>query len=85
MVKTKKSYNNVELVTKLAEEKTELIPAMRCIGCDNPIVIKNRIVKTDHIYTHCLTCKRKIRHVVSFLSPEEVEEYYRGKALARKL
>ncbi|MFX1478203.1 MAG: hypothetical protein ACFFCI_08725 [Promethearchaeota archaeon] len=57
------------------KEEKELIPAMRCISCDNPIILKDRIIRQSYIYTNCIYCKRKVRHMFSFLSKDEIAEF----------
>jgi len=57
------------------KEEKELIPVMRCISCDNPIILKDRIIRESYIYTECIYCKRNVRHMFSFLSEEEIAEY----------
>ncbi|MFW9865184.1 MAG: hypothetical protein ACFFEN_03725 [Candidatus Thorarchaeota archaeon] len=57
------------------KEEKELIPVMRCISCDNPIILKDRIIRQSYIYTDCIYCKRKVRHMFSFLSTDEIAEF----------
>ena len=68
------------MVSKMGEKKEkELIPVMRCISCDNPVILKDRIIRKSYIYADCIYCKRKVRHVFSFLSEEELAEYSQGQ------
>jgi hypothetical protein len=60
------------------KKEKKLIPVMRCISCDNPVILKDRIIRKSHIYTDCIYCKREVRHVFSFLSEEELAEYSQG-------
>jgi hypothetical protein len=53
----------------------DLIPVMRCISCKNPVVLKDRIIRKSYIYADCIHCERNVRHVISFLSEEEIAEY----------
>ena len=57
------------------KKEKELIPAMRCISCDNPVILKDRIIRKSYIYADCIHCERKVRHVFSFLTAEELAEY----------
>jgi hypothetical protein len=56
-------------------EDKELIPAMRCISCNNPVVLKDRTIRASYIYAECKYCEREVRHMFSFLSAEEIAEY----------
>ncbi|MFW9822170.1 MAG: hypothetical protein ACFFE4_04510 [Candidatus Thorarchaeota archaeon] len=56
-------------------EDKELIPAMRCISCNNPVILKDRIIRASYIYAECKYCGREVRHMFSFLSAEEIAEY----------
>jgi hypothetical protein len=57
------------------KKEKELVPAMRCISCDNPVILKDRIIRKSYVYIDCIYCKREVRHVLSFLSEEELAEY----------